>query len=123
MPSHVKKRKSETTAEFQAREFPGRIATVKRKTAKVLARGSGSTRAERAKATTAHKAAVRVEKRLAKAGKQRKGTAGAVTRPDKGKSTPASRRRKVEKATGTSGIADPLRAVQELAKRAGARSR
>ena len=116
MPKHVSKQKSETTAEFQAREFPGRVAAVKRKTSKVLARGSGSTRTERVSATKAHKAAVRVEKRLAKAGKQRKGTAETVTRPDKG-STPESRRRKVEEGTGTSKIIDPLRAINALVKK------
>lgn len=114
----------ETTADYQKRTFPARIKAVKEKTRAALAAdkavGKGHkslTREQRAGHQRALAAAKRVEKRMG-IGKQKKESVETVVRPDKGKSTPKSRRRVVEKATGTSAITDRLRGVRELTRAA-----
>jgi hypothetical protein len=58
------KRKSESSAEFQAKSFPARISRVKNKAKMTLNRTSGASTEERARAQKALNAANRVEKRM-----------------------------------------------------------
>lgn len=120
----------ETNTEFQKREFPARIKAAKKQASAALkadkAVGKGYKRLtveERGKHQTVLKAVGRLEKRMG-IGPQKKGSAQSVSQPGgrrtpTGKSTPKSRRRPIEKATGTSKLIDPLRKLGELAKRAG----
>lgn len=120
--------KKETTKEFQKREFPARVKKVKETAGAALAADKavgkgykGLTRKQRAGHQKALAAAARVEKRMG-IGTQRKESVETVVRPDKkkGKSTPASRRRVIEKKTGVGpSITDKLRGIRELAKAAG----
>lgn len=105
---------NETTAEFQQRTFPQRVANVKRQTANVLDPLSRSSKAEKARARKAQAAAIRVEGRLNKGKAPER---AAATKPSSPKSTPQTRQRTVERATGTSRIRGPLEGVADLAKR------
>jgi hypothetical protein len=113
-------KKKETTEEFQKRTFPGRVKAVKKKASAALAAdeaiGKGSKRLttkQRGKHQAALAAASRVEKRM-KIGTQKKESAGTVTRPGKNGSTPAERRKPIEKATGTAKTRRALEGVNEL---------
>lgn len=117
----------ETTAEYQKRTFPARVKKVKEtagaalKADKAVGKGyKGLTRKQRVGHQKALAAAERVEARMG-IGKQKKESVQTVVRPDKkkGKSTPASRRRVIEDATGTGVIKKRLEGVRELAEAAG----
>jgi hypothetical protein len=111
--------KKETNKEFQERTFPGRIKAVQEKAGAALAAdkkvGKGHkplSAKERGKHQTALKAAGRVGARMGIAPSRE-----AVTKPGKkkGGSTPKSRRRAVEKATGVGpSVTDKLRGINEL---------
>ena len=111
--SRAKARKA--NAEFQEKEFPAKAAAVIRKANATLRTGSGADKTERAQAFKARAAARRVQTRLGKdeAGKP-KAKAAKKAPAKKGGSTPASRRRTVERATGMSKITDRLRGIQAL---------
>lgn len=110
----MSKHGNETTAELQARTFPQRIENVKRQTANVLDPLSRSSESEKAKARKARAAALRVEGRI---NKGKPAERAAATKPGNPKSTPETRQRAVERATGTSKTQNALRGVAEIAKK------
>ena len=104
--------KKETTAAFQERTFPARARTAKRKAKEVL-RDSTVVK-DRAKAERVIKAADRVLGRL-----NQPGGKTTTKKPKKKKSTPASRRKPIEDATGVGETRRRLEAVRALARKAG----
>lgn len=115
MPKHPGKKK-QTNAEFQAAEFPGRVAAARSKANAALEADRRHSPmlsvAERGRHQEALKAADRVEARLGKGKKK------AHPKHKAPPSTPKTRQRAAEKITGTDKITNPLRAVNELASEA-----
>lgn len=121
MPETKKKTAIQENLEFQKKEFPARIAAVKKTVKAALAAdkavGKGHkplTREERGKHQAALRAAERVERRLKGPAPSSKDVTKPGKKKGKKKSTPESRRRVVEEATGTSTIIDRLRGINAL---------
>ena len=118
MPKGTKKSITQENLEFQKKEFPARIAAVKKGATSALAAdkaiGKGHkplTTKERGRHQGALKAAERVGKRLAGGAIPSR---SAVTKPGKKGSTPSERRKVFETVTGTGVLKKKLAGINEL---------